>query len=1003
VTTARIGVRFAAVLTFAIVAFGPGGARARTATWTGASNNNWSTSGNWSWSPSCAGCVPGTGGSGGAAGADVVISTGTVTVNMNLLDLATVSISGGTVTVSGTSTIATTGAFTVSGGTFTGGTATGNTIQVGGNLTISNSDSSLIGHWKLDEASGTTATDSSASGNNLTYTATSGGGPDVSASVPTVGFQDPLSRLFVTGNRDAALVASVSALRPALPITFSAWYRATNMGTNAGEIASASDSVVLRLSRATNGIDVVKRTASGTWVTLSSSPANFLDGNWHQVVGVFNTTGMTVYYDGTSVASNSNTAAIYYEMPYNNFAIGRNGGTNALCDFDGNIDDVRIYNRALTPGEIGILSTGSQPGTMTIGGPLSVTGSVNVQSTGTLTLTGANAALRMVTNNQTLTMNGTLNASSTASTAPVIEAASGTTANRYHFYVGSVDGAAPTLNISKLRVRHTDANGMRINGNGTTTTTATTTFKQFDNVAFSNGTASGASGVAYLQIYAQSLFLTSQGCSFGAGEAVSALPAKAVKLTGNGFTSGATETRAIFGGTTCADTWTGGGSDKICTSSAKTDNDSTSNGIGDTPSGTGADAAVVQFVRAAMTDPGGTIEGFPTAAFDWTTFTYYSTYVAYHDADPTGTKDRVYVRQADGTAATATYYWEAPAGETIVGTPRWTTKTVSSVTTRYVYVALASGDVYQLVDNISAHTLSTTGASWTTNPFTSPSSVAALAIDATNVYVGGVVSGNNRVWAIKQSDGSLVASAYSVGGAVTSAAPSIWSSGTTRFVTLGFNGFITSIDITNNVMTVSNTSPVGSVSGRIGYGAKTTPTLFVGDDGGNVRGITPTETMNVSRWSYTAGTSTITSSYYDYTGDTLIFGTAAGRLYSITTATGNSVAAMNGYSTGYQPNGNADAFSPPFYANGVLVVGNLGGATTGGRLYVIDRNNTASSPCTSGVPALINQYIFGPSVNVSSVGYDSATNRYMFATSTSLGDGALFYVDGVTDPTNNCN
>ena len=163
-----------------------------------------------------------------------------------------------------------------------------------------------------------------------------------------------------------------------------------------------------------------------------------------------------------------------------------------------------------------------------------------------------------------------------------------------------------------------DANGMRINGNGAGTTTATTTFKQFDNVAFSNGTSSAMSGVAYLQIYAPTLYLTSHGCSFGDGEALAALPAAAVKLTGNGFTDGATETRAIFGGTTCAATWATSASDKLCLTTAKSDNDATSDGIGDTAASNGA---VVQFVRAAKTDTNGTIEGFPTAAFNWTNFT----------------------------------------------------------------------------------------------------------------------------------------------------------------------------------------------------------------------------------------------------------------------------------------------------------------------------------------------------------------------------------------------
>ena len=46
------------------------------------------------------------------------------------------------------------------------------------------------------------------------------------------------------------------------------------------------------------------------------------------------------------------------------------------------------------------------------------------------------------------------------------------------------------------------------------------------------------------------------------------------------------------------------------------------------------------------------MEGFPTAAFDWNTFTYYSTYVAFHDVS--GTVDRV----TCGARRAAEYFWD---------------------------------------------------------------------------------------------------------------------------------------------------------------------------------------------------------------------------------------------------------------------------------------------------------------------------------------------------------
>ena len=124
------------------------------------------------------------------------------------------------------------------------------------------------------------------------------------------------------------------------------------------------------------------------------------------------------------------------------------------------------------------------------------------------------------------------------------------------------------------------------------------------------------------------------------------------------------------------------------------DDDAADDGVGDT---TATNAGVIQWVHAALADTSGTIEGFPTAAFDWNTFTYYSTYVLFHDVGG-GTTDRLYVRDTNGAAK---YYWDGPSGVDLVGGPRY--DTVSSV--HYVYVATTTGLVYRLIDDTALQTL----------------------------------------------------------------------------------------------------------------------------------------------------------------------------------------------------------------------------------------------------------------------------------------------------------
>ena len=93
-------------------------------------------------------------------------------------------------------------------------------------------------------------------------------------------------------------------------------------------------------------------------------------------------------------------------------------------------------------------------------------------------------------------------------------------------------------------------------------------------------------------------------------------------------------------------------------------------------------------------DTAGTIQGFPTAAFNWTDFTYWNTYVAYRDFS--GTTDRLLARSADGAPK---YYWDLPASVgDILGAPRWNMEGA----THYVYVITTLGRVYKLTDSGTA-------------------------------------------------------------------------------------------------------------------------------------------------------------------------------------------------------------------------------------------------------------------------------------------------------------
>jgi len=86
----------------------------------------------------------------------------------------------------------------------------------------------------------------------------------------------------------------------------------------------------------------------GTSSVIAST--SLKDGNWHHIVGVREGTNMILYIDGISVISGTKT--IININTVQQYAIGGNGGGHSQHDFYGTIDEVAIFNRALSTSEI---------------------------------------------------------------------------------------------------------------------------------------------------------------------------------------------------------------------------------------------------------------------------------------------------------------------------------------------------------------------------------------------------------------------------------------------------------------------------------------------------------------------------------------------------------------------------------------------------------------------------------------------------------------------------
>ncbi|MCP4543857.1 MAG: hypothetical protein GY832_42630 [Chloroflexi bacterium] len=204
----------------------------------------------------------------------------------------------------------------------------------------------LVAWWQLDESDGTTAQDSWASNHG---TLTNGpvwqpGGGKIGGALAFDGVDD----LVAVGNMD---VAGGNGL------TIAFWFKADDFdNADARFVSKATDSSEQGhywMVSAFNGSALRFRLkAGGSTDTLMSGSGVIQAGEWVHVAATFDGAAMRIYMGGTAVASVDKTG---------NMATGTNvpaalgaqpqGGN----EFDGLLDDVRIYNRALSQAEIGLL------------------------------------------------------------------------------------------------------------------------------------------------------------------------------------------------------------------------------------------------------------------------------------------------------------------------------------------------------------------------------------------------------------------------------------------------------------------------------------------------------------------------------------------------------------------------------------------------------------------------------------------------------------------------
>jgi hypothetical protein len=156
---------------------------------------------------------------------------------------------------------------------------------------------------------------------------------------------------------------SVDLAKGGQDLSISAWFRVDAFDTGWQALLGKGEGSNYRIAR--QGGDTNMMAYAGGGSDLRGGP-DVADGGWHHIVATTQNDGLTAYYiDGALVEDLSTRAPgtvanIVDERSSDpvSLHIGANAGA-ANREWEGGIDDVAIWNRVLTQGEITALSQGS--------------------------------------------------------------------------------------------------------------------------------------------------------------------------------------------------------------------------------------------------------------------------------------------------------------------------------------------------------------------------------------------------------------------------------------------------------------------------------------------------------------------------------------------------------------------------------------------------------------------------------------------------------------------
>jgi hypothetical protein len=203
-------------------------------------------------------------------------------------------------------------------------------------------DSGLAGHWTMNDGTGNMASDSSGFARHGTLIAG-----------PVWVSQKFNGGLRFDGVDDYVDVPDAPQLNPTSALTMATWFNSADISAGGILISKGTSGDQFHL-RIFAGSVRVRLTTGGNM--FSYEPAySFTSGAWYHLAAVYDGTNLVIYVNGSPIGKPYPASGSLYVTSVNLNLGKRSGAFNNY--FNGVLDDVRIYSRALSAREIATLAS----------------------------------------------------------------------------------------------------------------------------------------------------------------------------------------------------------------------------------------------------------------------------------------------------------------------------------------------------------------------------------------------------------------------------------------------------------------------------------------------------------------------------------------------------------------------------------------------------------------------------------------------------------------------